>query len=150
MARKVLGGLYYGTSGFPPKIGFFFWRLLRNALPMDDRLRYMGFEMPDKCHCCIRSQQESWLHLFCQGETASQVWSYLKGVLNASFVQDSMSAFTKTWLQGSSIKSQMVFLSPRTERYIVFSSLVAGRFGLLEMHLFMIQLLCLLHLLSKK
>lgn len=77
---------------------------------MDDRLRYMGFQMPYKLNLCIRSQQDSLLHLFCQGETASQVWSYLKGVLNASFVQDSMSAFTKTWLQGSSIKSKMGFL----------------------------------------
>lgn len=47
---------------------------------------------------------------FCQGETASQVWSYLKGVQHASFVQDSLSAFTKTCLQGSSIKSKMGFL----------------------------------------
>lgn len=60
---------------------------------MDDRLRYMGFQMPYKLNFCIRSQQDSLLHLFCQGETASQVWSYLKGVLNASFVQDSMSAY---------------------------------------------------------
>ncbi|KAD4384359.1 hypothetical protein E3N88_24527 [Mikania micrantha] len=43
-----------------------------NALPMDDRLRYMGFQMPYQFHFCIRSQQDSLLHLFCQGETASQ------------------------------------------------------------------------------
>lgn len=77
---------------------------------MDDRLRYMGFQMPYQFHFCIRSQQDSLLHLFCQGETASQVWSYLKGVQHASFVQDSLSAFTKTCLQGSSIKSKMGFL----------------------------------------
>ncbi|KAI3711969.1 hypothetical protein L1987_70518 [Smallanthus sonchifolius] len=71
----------------------------RNALPMDDGLRYMGFQMPYQFHFCIRSQQDSLLHLFCQGETASQVWSYLKGVQHASFVQDSLSAFTKTCLQ---------------------------------------------------
>ncbi|KAI3776160.1 hypothetical protein L1987_45929 [Smallanthus sonchifolius] len=43
-----------------------------NALLMDDRLRYMGFQMPYQFHFCIRSQQDSLLHLFCQGETASQ------------------------------------------------------------------------------
>ncbi|KAK1410974.1 hypothetical protein QVD17_37517 [Tagetes erecta] len=49
----------------------FFWRFLKNALPMDDRLRYMGFQMTYQFHFCIRSQQDSLLHLFCQGEIAS-------------------------------------------------------------------------------
>lgn len=68
----------------------------------------MGFQMPYKFNLISALEVNRILYFICF--TASQVWSYLKGVLNASFVQDSMSAFTKTWLQGSSIKSKMGFL----------------------------------------
>ncbi|KAD2804915.1 hypothetical protein E3N88_38292 [Mikania micrantha] len=127
-------------------------RFLRNALPMDDKLRNIGFQMPYQFHFCIRSQQDSLLHLFCQGEIASKSdgpcftnsWEgntfSNRHVLTIFYSLDEMSRFKRRWI-GSSIKRWTLKQSlslwdakcrPRQMRFEEgdVEKIVASRYGL--------------------
>lgn len=60
----------------PLMISHFLWKLLHNAIPIDQEASKKGICLPSKCLCCFSSNnliQQSSLPLF---ETASYVWVF--------------------------------------------------------------------------
>ncbi|KAL9670119.1 hypothetical protein QQ045_007670 [Rhodiola kirilowii] len=70
---RVLSSIWH--AWLPPKVSAFIWRLKKRDVPTDDRVQGCGIPLASKCRCCVVSKQEFMLHLFIQGEVASQVWS---------------------------------------------------------------------------
>lgn len=56
------------------KITTFIWKLMRQALPVDNRIICKGIQMASKCRCCKEPAVESIRHLFLQSEIAGEVW----------------------------------------------------------------------------
>ncbi|KAL3510097.1 hypothetical protein ACH5RR_029498 [Cinchona calisaya] len=65
------------------KISIFMWLLLNNLLPLDDILSKFGILMASKCRFC--DSQETLNHLFVECKWISQVWFFVKSLLEMSF-----------------------------------------------------------------
>ncbi|XP_060211916.1 uncharacterized protein LOC132639487 [Lycium barbarum] len=64
-------------KGVPFKISFFFWRLWKFKLPVDDVLKRMNISIVSRCRCCLNSQQEETIqHLFLTGDFAADIWQH--------------------------------------------------------------------------
>lgn len=62
---------------YPSHASVFAWRLLFQAVPVDNLIKHRGICLPSKCVCCITSHQEETLnHLFIHGHIAASLWSF--------------------------------------------------------------------------
>ncbi|KAG7547788.1 Ribonuclease H domain [Arabidopsis suecica] len=71
-----------------PKIKFFLWKLLRDALPLSTSLKFRGINLDALCPHC--QQEESGLHLFFHCPFAQQVWESapFKTPLNTALISN--------------------------------------------------------------
>lgn len=56
-----------------PKLKYFFWRVLRNALSTGDNLRKRGMLTNTLCSCC--GENETVDHIFLQCRNAKELWN---------------------------------------------------------------------------
>ncbi|KAL9666676.1 hypothetical protein QQ045_001012 [Rhodiola kirilowii] len=64
----------------PLKISAFIWRLWYRALPTDDNVIRIGFDMVSKCWCCKNSRMENLEHIFIESDLTTPIRNYL-GIL---------------------------------------------------------------------
>lgn len=81
-----------------PKIVTFFWKLLRQALPVDTRIISKGIQIVSKCRCCKIAAIESITHLFLQWETAAEVWRCFGNMFRLPSTFSSVEHALNIWL----------------------------------------------------
>ena len=81
----------------PWKVSFFMLRLFLGRLPLPDRLCKLGFHLPSKCLCCSSASAESIEHLFANGQIASEVWNYFRGLCGFSCSGSSLRSCIVGW-----------------------------------------------------
>ncbi|MQL71033.1 hypothetical protein Taro_003350 [Colocasia esculenta] len=68
----------------PLKWSVLVWRILRDILPVDGTVKEKGVPLVSKCSYSLNPQEETTLHLFFTGNTASQIWSAMSHLLHFS------------------------------------------------------------------
>ncbi|KAF5200823.1 hypothetical protein FRX31_009590 [Thalictrum thalictroides] len=64
----------------PSKISFFSWKLLLDAIPVDEALARCHISIASKCLCCTTSSEESLIHLFVTSEWARRILLYFNDI----------------------------------------------------------------------
>ncbi|KAL3529849.1 hypothetical protein ACH5RR_009171 [Cinchona calisaya] len=59
----------------PKKVSIFMWKLLNNALPLDDKLQTIRFSLASKYQFC--TSEETFEHLFKDCSLVNEVWIFL-------------------------------------------------------------------------
>lgn len=96
---------YCWNKYIPSRIGFFLWRLSRNALPVEAKLRSMGFSLPSKCVCCVNPAVETLDHLFVAGEVASGIWQHFAGLFQLRTQIQSINELIEVWFHNTSLNN---------------------------------------------
>ncbi|XP_058084508.1 uncharacterized protein LOC131232283 [Magnolia sinica] len=68
------------NPNIPPKISLFAWKLLQNAVPIDEAIQARGVHMSSMCVCCSfdsAKSVETVIHLFVESLTAQAVWDHV-------------------------------------------------------------------------
>lgn len=103
--NKFKWSMYCWNKFIPPRIGVFLWRLSRNALPVEAKLRSMGFNLASKCVCCKNPAEETIDHLFVGGEVASEVWQHFAGYFQTSSQTSTINELAEVWLHNTSLNN---------------------------------------------
>ncbi|OVA13862.1 Ribonuclease H domain [Macleaya cordata] len=67
---------FYWANFIPIKLSVFFWRALKNAVPVDTRIQNCIVSLASACVCCTQQQIETFNHLFLQGKIAADLWDH--------------------------------------------------------------------------
>lgn len=97
------------NTWLPPKISVFMWKLLHNAIPVDENIRRLNMPVVSKCSCCVNPQSESISHLFVSGDLAQKVWSYFSARCNMQCDFHSLQNLLASWWSHNSFRSQVSF-----------------------------------------
>lgn len=68
----------------PPKIATFLWKLVRQAVPVDNRLRAKGIQLASRCRCCSGGAMKTINHLFLHSDIAKALGNVLAPLLSSS------------------------------------------------------------------
>ncbi|KAL3648874.1 hypothetical protein CASFOL_005277 [Castilleja foliolosa] len=101
---------YIWNSHTPYRVNSFMWRLIRSALPTDDRIQRKGITLVSRCSCCVIPQNENVQHLFLKSEMAATLWDHFGKLIRKPTNFNSVWHLLKFWSHGSSRRSQMGIL----------------------------------------
>lgn len=90
---------------FSFKVEAFLWRLSRNAIPVDERLLSIGFQLASQCSCCENPEEETINHLFLSGDTTSRTWRHFSDIFHLSSSASNIDQLTQVWLNKISLSS---------------------------------------------
>lgn len=97
------------NSWLPPKIAICMWKLLHNALPVDDNICRLSIPIASQCKCCNPPQCETVDHLFVHGQLAQEVWQYFTSACNMQSDYASIRVLLTNWWRNKSFKTQAGF-----------------------------------------
>ncbi|KAL0434551.1 UNVERIFIED_CONTAM: hypothetical protein Slati_2789400 [Sesamum latifolium] len=98
---------------FTPTMFVFYWRLLHDLIPTDERLQKKGIIMESKCTCCNHVETTS--HLFLHNDEVQKVWRYFAGLFRIDLpTTSSIRVMVQNWRlsPSSSVHGHMRTLIP--------------------------------------
>lgn len=100
----------------PPNISALLWKLVKDALHVDCRVRAKDISLASIYRYCTRPSEESIIHLFIQTDMTKRVWKHFTNIFRVSYVYGSVLHELSTWMARRSSSSQYVCVglgSPR-------------------------------------
>ena len=62
----------------PIKVSFFMSNLFRFKLPIDSVLYKFGINGPSRCFCCVYPSEETFQHIFSEGDLSKEIWKHFE------------------------------------------------------------------------
>lgn len=90
-----------------PRVNAFMWRLVRKALPVDEKIQSKGIMLASKCAYCVAARVETIQHLFFESDLAKKVWRHFSAILHRQVPNQPVLQFLTCWLNGVSRRSQL-------------------------------------------
>ena len=94
----------------PPSKSLLLWRILLDKIPTDDQLSKRWCQFPSIFNLCLISAETS-THLFLDCNFASQIWNWLKSILNFNFSVTSCIELLKVFDRAWSPQCKVVILA---------------------------------------
>lgn len=82
------------------------WRLLKEAIPVNDNIQRRGISFISKCSCCSNFRQETMGPLFLHSELAQGLWGFFDDQLHTNIQAPTVVQFIRRWLHWSRQRSQ--------------------------------------------
>ncbi|OVA00244.1 Reverse transcriptase zinc-binding domain [Macleaya cordata] len=67
---------FYWANYIPKKLSVFFWRSLKNTIPVDVRIQSYAINLASACVCYVQHRIESFNHLFVQSSITASLWDH--------------------------------------------------------------------------